>query len=164
MVSYGLVVCNGDVTGTDQSTLNDCVILCTGDVALNMYLPRSIIIAGGDIKGPPEARHAKCVLRPKEKKLGEFLKLYDTAAEGMAVAVEEKRVTVTKVDAAKPFARAGIRTGDRVLRVNDTPVSDLRGLNKALCKAEVGYPGTALVAVVRGDKVLELTVTLADKP
>jgi hypothetical protein len=158
--SRSLVIINGDFTA-DKVVLEGDIIICTGNVSLDHApIKGSLIIAGGEIDAHGFATK-DTRLFPKEKKVAELFKWYDAAAEGLHVEVADKKVTVAKVDAGKPFAAAGLQPGDRLLRVNDQPVTDLRGLNRYLCRAEVGYTGAAVIAVVRGEKVVEVNAKLA---
>jgi hypothetical protein len=164
-----LTVCNGDLTTDWTIRLDGAVILCTGDVRIGFQVRNSLIVAGGGItftlKSLEEsALSAGAVLRPEEPKLAEFLRFYDCASEGLHVRAEDKTVFVTKVDAGKPFAAAGVQPGDRVVKVNDVPVRSVRELNRLLCRAEVGYPGTAALFLARGEKGVDAVVKLADPP
>jgi hypothetical protein len=153
-----LVVCNGDFTVAERVHIEGDIIICTGDVTLNHRVDKSLIIAGGKITVDPDYIREGTRLYPEEKRIKNLVSFYDAAAEGLHVEVTEKRVTVVRVDAGKPFA--ALRPGDRILRVNDQPVSDLRGLNRYLCRAEVGASGAATIAVARGNTVIEAVAKL----
>ncbi|MEP0841917.1 MAG: M28 family peptidase, partial [Phycisphaerae bacterium] len=56
-----------------------------------------------------------------------------------------------------PAAKAGLREGDRLLRIGDQEVNDVYGLMDALARYNPG--DTARLSIVRGDKKLELHVT-----
>lgn len=164
----GLLVCNGDITLDQFAAADKAVLICTGNVRLDsgVLVRNTLIVTGAEITfgrmGEEYALKHGTILRPKEPKLAEFLKFYDAGAEGLHARVEGKNVFVTKVDAGKPFAAAGVRGGDRILKVNGTPVRDLRGLNRQLCRAEVSYPGTAALALARGETAVEAVVNLAE--
>jgi hypothetical protein len=155
-----LVICNGDFTAGERVTTEGDIIICTGNVTLNSRVEKSLIIAGGKITvSPPDYVLDGTKLHPEEKRIKDLVSFYDAAAEGLHVEVTEKRVMVTKVDAGKPFA--ALRPGDRILRVNDQPIFDLRGLNRYLCRTEVGQTGRATIAVARGNEVIDVAVKLA---
>lgn len=164
----GLFVCNGDITTDWMVDVWDGVALCSGDVRIGFKLTDSLVVAGGEITFAANmedwARRHGAVFRPKEPKLAEFLKFYDCTAEGLHARAEDKAVVVTQVDAGKPFAAAGVQPGDRVVKVDGTPVRTVRELNRLLCRAEVGATGTATVLLARGDKGVEAAVRLADPP
>ncbi|MBX9622838.1 MAG: PDZ domain-containing protein [Gemmataceae bacterium] len=163
----GLNVCNGDFVIEHAIHVSAAVVLCTGDARFDFNIANSLVVAGGTITGRNLDDHAQrpdVLLRPKEPKLAEFLKLYDSAAEGLHVRADGNSVFVTKADDGKPFAAAGIRSGDRVVKVDGKPVRSVRELNRLLCRAEVGYPGTAAVFLARGEKGVDAAVKLADPP
>jgi hypothetical protein len=166
----GLTVCNGDFTAEAYVSAGRAVILAAGDVDFRGHGPQnSLVVAGGDIRFQ-SADHEEFAVKTRsafhrrEPKLAEFLRFYDCASEGLHVRAEDKTVFVTKVDAGKPFAAAGVQPGDRVVKVNDVPVRSVRELNRLLCRAEVGYPGTAALFLARGDDGVDAVVKLADPP
>jgi hypothetical protein len=156
-----LIICNGDYTANNRLYHRNDVILCTGNVSLALHLEGSLVIAGGEITIDPSFVMQGSRLFPKEKKLHDILKYYDAAKEGLHVTAEGKTVTVAKVDTKTPFAIGGIQTGDRILRVNDQIVANLRDLNKFLCRAEVGHTGRAVIAVARKENVFDVIIKLA---
>jgi serine protease DegQ len=61
-----------------------------------------------------------------------------------------------------PAGSAGLRPGDVVVRIADTPVVNTRQLLDAVAALKPGT--TAVIAVQRGDKSLALNVTVAQRP
>jgi serine protease Do len=59
------------------------------------------------------------------------------------------------VEGDSPAAKAGVKAGDKVLKVGDKPVKDQRELRAALD----GSPAKTTVTVKRGDKEETLPVT-----
>ena len=60
------------------------------------------------------------------------------------------------VVAGSPAERAGLRTGDRIARVNGTPVEELAGEASARM---LGSPDEVVLDVLRGEETLELRLT-----
>jgi hypothetical protein len=81
---------------------------------------------------------------------------------GPADAEEQTGVVVRTVYAAGPAAVAGIRPGDRLVRINSAEVSDVRA---AIDEMNNVAPGDrVLVQAVRGEETLELTLTAERLP
>ena len=75
-------------------------------------------------------------------------------------------VIVTRADQGSPAAAAGIRAGDLIVSVNGTGWNDAllagEGLRRAVGAIKPG--GEAAVTVLRGDQLMEFTVTLGRRP
>ena len=71
-------------------------------------------------------------------------------------------VLITGVLQSGPAAASGLRPGDVVVRVADRPVVNTRQLLNAV--AGLKPRETAVIGVQRGDRNLELTVTVAQRP
>jgi serine protease DegQ len=71
-------------------------------------------------------------------------------------------VLITGVLAGGPAAKAGLRPGDVVLRIDDTPVLNTAQLLAAVSALPPGGPST--IGLQRGDKALNVTVTVALRP
>ncbi len=71
-------------------------------------------------------------------------------------------VAVAGVDRTGPAARAGIRAGDVVTAINGQPVNTARSLIQAVAAITPG--GSASVAVRRGNRDMEVAVTVGRRP
>jgi S1-C subfamily serine protease len=71
-------------------------------------------------------------------------------------------VLITGVLADGPASKAGLRPGDVVLKIGDTPVANTAQLLAAV--AALQPDSTATIGVQRGDKALDLAVTVALRP
>jgi S1-C subfamily serine protease len=73
-----------------------------------------------------------------------------------------KGIVVREVTPESPAARSGLKKGDRVVKLDDEPVSDAEKFSKAIASRK---PGDKLrLGVVRDGKEQSLTVTLAERP
>jgi serine protease Do len=71
-------------------------------------------------------------------------------------------LVVSRVDADGPAARAGIRIGDRVRKVNGQTVNSLDDARRGIYGAEVG--DHLRITVERGGKPQDITLTLVEAP
>jgi serine protease DegQ len=71
-------------------------------------------------------------------------------------------VLITGVLGSGPASAAGLRPGDVVVKIADTPVTNTAQLLNAV--AALKPQATAVVSVQRGDQVLELNVVVAQRP
>ena len=82
-------------------------------------------------------------------------------AESFSLPVRQG-VLITGVLAGGPAAKAGMRPGDVVLRIDDTPVLNTAQLLAAVSALKPGGPST--IGLQRGDTALAVTVTVALRP
>lgn len=86
------------------------------------------------------------------------------AAQAPAAAVaqveDEKGVLIVSVQRDGPAAKAGLRRGDIILKVNGVEVNDAQALRDALAKLKPG--DEAQIRVARGDSELTFKVTLGE--
>lgn len=73
---------------------------------------------------------------------------------------EEQGVLIVSVQKDGPAAKAGLRRGDIVLKINDTDVNDAAALRAVLAELKAG--DEVEVRIARGDGELTLKVTLGD--
>ncbi len=71
-------------------------------------------------------------------------------------------VLITGVLQSGPASAGGMRPGDVVVKIADTPVANTRQLLNAV--AALKPQADALIRVQRGDKAMDLTVTVAQRP
>lgn len=83
-----------------------------------------------------------------------------TPAAVVTQAEDEKGVLIVAVQRGGPAAKAGIRRGDIILKVNDVEVNDAQALRDALAGRKPGE--TAQIRVARGDRELTFQVTLGE--
>ncbi len=86
----------------------------------------------------------------------ELFRLFEPARVGLEFTMLEGSARVERATAGQPFARAGLRPGDRVLAVNGTAVPSGDALIGLLRRRVAA--GEALLRVQRADQVLALPV------
>ncbi|PJF47586.1 MAG: hypothetical protein CUN48_07850 [Candidatus Thermofonsia Clade 3 bacterium] len=82
------------------------------------------------------------------------------AAAVMQAEDEEKGVLIVAVPRGSPAAKAGLRRGDIILKVNDVEVNDAQALRDALAGHKPG--DTVQIRVARGDRELTVQVKLGE--
>ena len=74
----------------------------------------------------------------------------------------ETAVRVASVEADSPAARAGIKEGDLVIRLGDSPIAGIDDLQRYLTMSQVGI--RTPVAVIRGTEQLTLEIVAVEAP
>jgi serine protease Do len=69
---------------------------------------------------------------------------------------------VSRVDAGGPAARAGMRVGDRIRKVNGKTIQSMEDAQRSIYGARVG--DQLLLGIERGSQSVQLSVTLAEAP
>ena len=111
-----------------------------------MVVPREKEIA------PPGSDSHGLAAVPRTKLLGiTVAQLTPDMADRFGIPRERKGVAVIDLQLGSAAGKKGLRTGDIIVEVNDSPVTTLDDLRKALDQSD----GVAMVGVVRG--VAELT-------
>ncbi|MFZ5427419.1 MAG: DegQ family serine endoprotease [Thermodesulfobacteriota bacterium] len=86
-----------------------------------------------------------------------------SSEEASAMGVPEgKGLGVTAVEDGSPAAEAGVRPGDVIMEVNQTPVDSLAAFAKVI-KEDARKKGVALMLIRRGKQALFLTVPLPEE-
>jgi len=109
---------------------------------------------------PPEIPMAPRLLleRIGPRKLGiQYMEIGEQLAAHFGVGQDEA-VLVSSVEADSPAAKAGMKAGDVVLKLDGAAIEDGRDLRRALDKADAGQEVT--ITVQRAGKPLDLKVTL----
>ncbi|NIM05215.1 MAG: PDZ domain-containing protein [Armatimonadetes bacterium] len=89
---------------------------------------------------------------PTKGRLGLWVsELTPETASSLGVEPDTKGVVVKNMDPVGDAARAGIRPGDIIVKVNLTPVRNLKDYTRAVAKLKVGRPAT--VRYHRGDQI-----------
>lgn len=81
---------------------------------------------------------------------------------GNPLAPQDDGVEVDKLQPGGPAAEAGVRVGDRILAVNDTPVDTPRDVVRAVAAQSPG--STLTLSVSRGGRVLTIPVVIGRRP
>lgn len=118
----------------------------------------AVLREGEQMKLPVKLRRRPLeVIRPEEDdRSGYPGYMVMSAASGNA------GCTVRAVKPGTPAAEAGIKPGDLITTVDQSPVTDLKSFEDILSKTKPGH--TARMVVVRGGEELELSVRLRRRP
>ncbi len=162
-LSRCVIVSSGSVD-TDQYP-NNVVIVCRGEAKFWMSERESSLVrAGGKVTNTMPGNGVKNpdpdrVFANDTKLLG--VKFYSAVEDGLEVTTDKGVVTVGTVDEAKPFAKAGVKKGDVIERVNGEAVTTLHELDRLLVRATVAS-GTARLKLKREGGTVLTEVKLAD--
>jgi S1-C subfamily serine protease len=157
-----VIVSSGDVT---VKWARNCLIIAQGTIQcenddgggfLNCRL-----VSGGRVLVPERLRLrvSNCVVEENATMPLGFVRFFDPAREGVVVEAAKGGVRVKAVDAAKPFAKAGLRVGDLLTAVQGAAVDSPETFCRLLRRAWVGDEDCTL-AVVRSGKALDVRVPI----
>jgi hypothetical protein len=176
-VGESLLVNNVIFAGGDVELLGlrGCVVVCGGDCTIRYEPADSLIIARGDVRSAEGAFNCRIItsgkvhipkkdLRRSTVKEGEanplgFVKFFDPAREGIAVAPSRYGVRVTAAAPGKPFAAAGLRADDVITALDGSPTRTPAAF-RALLRKRVVQGGTASFQIRRDGKASEVRVAL----
>ncbi len=82
--------------------------------------------------------------------------------EGARLALRSNEGQV-QVEAASPEARFGVRRGDRIVRVDDTPVRQIDQLAAAVRQADAAGKAQVFLLLLRNGKTLSVPVAVATR-
>jgi hypothetical protein len=162
-LSSCVVVSSGGVDSDDY--LSNVVLVCRGEAMFRMRETESSLVrAGGKVTNAITLKEAAKPDRDRvfandTKLLG--VKFYSAAEDGLTATAEKAGVTVSKLDEKKPFAVAGLKTGDVIETINGGKVPTLHELDRLLVRATVAS-GTARLKLTRGNAAQVIEVKLAD--
>lgn len=177
-----VVLTNAEVAEFHAPT--NCVVISSGSVKVIRAMYGSVVVCRGyaeyKFNQPPDGVRVRAggtitdvnpvvkgrqkpdgvgAVEKDDKLLG--LKFYSCTEDGLTATAIKEVVTVSKLDAKKPFAKAGVKEGDVIESINGQKVPSLHELDRLLCRATVAS-GVAKLKLKRGDKTEEVEVKLAD--
>lgn len=164
-VGHSVIVCDGDVTV--RSVVQHSVIVARGKVVFSdpviAVIRESLIATASTFHAPAGVRDLKtCTIREKaDEPLFDLIRFFDPARAGISVVSLRDRLEVKTVTKDKPFARAGVRTGDVVLAVDGTAVTSPESFRKLLRRAVATQPEVSL-KLRREDEALSVKVPLRE--
>ncbi|MBX9625994.1 MAG: PDZ domain-containing protein [Gemmataceae bacterium] len=119
-----IVVADGDIEVGDG--LEDSLVIARGDVRVKKGVVRSTVVAGGRVAvgnaGDTLPVPFKPVIVGNEPNPFGFVSWFELSQVGVAGEAADGGVAVTRVVAGRPFAAAGVRKGDLVVKVREHPV------------------------------------------
>jgi hypothetical protein len=155
-------------------SITNSVVFCDGDVTVQYHITNSLIVARGDVRCPSTVRGSRIVtcsfvgyaprtgfqdtiLKEAQPIPLGFVKFFDPAREGIAVEAAEGGVRVKDADAAKPFAKAGLRKGDLIVSLGGEPVASPEVFRRVL-RAKMAVGENILFRVRREGRNVEVSV------
>jgi hypothetical protein len=177
--SFGdcVALCNGDVnvmrggifcsvliaTGTVRVTsADDSIIVCPGNVELSHGGSGAVIVSAGQViaygnQSWPDAEHS--IIHERDTEFFRTWNLYSTTEAGARLWSMFGVVVVGALTPDSPFAKAGIRPGDILARIDGSPIRSVRDANRLFCRATVSW-GTTDLIVTRDSIRREIHVSL----
>jgi hypothetical protein len=175
-INQSLFVAKGRVEA--RGRVVDSVFIATGDVKLpELPAMRSILICDGNVEvwgtndclifasgtiKTTKLGFNKEMHVPNLRDLYGVARFFDPAQVGVEAAESEGGLTVKIVADGKPFARAGLRAGDRLRAVDGVQVSTTDAFRRALRRAIALAKQTVLTVERDGGRPTDLKVSLAD--
>ncbi|MBX9624220.1 MAG: PDZ domain-containing protein [Gemmataceae bacterium] len=119
-----VLVADGDVDIGDRFL--DALVVARGNVRVRNFVRGGVLVAGGrvtvDKPFQNEPEEGRAVIRENDPNPFGWVSWFELAQAGVAAETADGGVAVTKVADGKPFAAAGVRKGDLVVKVGDHPV------------------------------------------
>jgi len=138
-----LVNSRGEVIG-----VNTAIILPAQGICFAIAINTAKLVAGHLIKDGKMSRAYIGIAGHNVELPRRFVRFYRLPAE--------TAVRVASVEANSPAARGGIKEGDIVIRLGDSPIAGIDDLQRNLTMSQVGI--RTAVAVIRGTEQLTLEV------
>ena len=140
---------------------DDVVLVCLGDADVESGSD-SVIVTAGRVRAHGDLgwldRKAS-IIREGDAEFFSTWKLYSAKEAGATLWSIFGVVGIGVVAPDSRFARAGIRPGDIVMRIDGTPIHSVRDANRLLCRSTVTW-GSADLTIIRGERRHEFLVPL----
>ena len=176
-----IALCNGDVK---ISSLMTSILITTGSIRLPAGSDHSVLVCMGvaDVENGSNSvivtggqliaygglgwmsykpNQKASIVRERDTEFFSTWKLYSSSEAGGTLWSIFGVVGVSGVVPDSPFARAGIRSGDILLRIDGTPTRSVRDATRLLCRAAVTW-GSADLIIIRGERRREVVVPLQE--
>jgi hypothetical protein len=158
VIKDSIVVCDGNVTAT--ASVNQSIILARGNVSVGASVENSVIVSGGEVKVGvdfPGAGIKNSLIQGGQRHPLNFISFFDPAEMGVAVKSSQNKVRIEEVSAEKPFDRAGVHEGDRVVAVDGVKVDSAESFRRLLRRGMQGS-NPIILDLCRVDKPLRIEV------
>jgi hypothetical protein len=161
LLMLSVIVCDG--TFRLSGVMDNCVIVARGAVNCRDCLGLSgcLIISGGKVELPKKDFSRYITVKENEATPLGFVKFFEPAQVGIEVVSARAGLLVKAVAKAKPFARAGVQSGDAVLALAGTKVASPDAFRKLL-RRTLAEGEDIRLTVGRGGKTLDLLVPHKD--
>jgi hypothetical protein len=157
-IDDSIVVCDGNVTAT--AAVINSTILCTGNVKVGARVQDSVIVSGGDVKigfAFPDATAKNSVIQDHQSDPLKLIHFFEPAQVGIEVKSTKEGVRVEALAAAKSFAQAGVRQGDRVVAVDGVKIDSAETF-RHLLRRRMQESNPILLETRRKDKLMRFEV------
>jgi hypothetical protein len=161
---HSVIVSSGDV---EVKRARNCLIIARGTIQCEDNGPVDFqncrLVSAGRVLIPERfrLRASNCVVEENATMPLGFVRFFGPAREGVVVESADGGVRVKTVDAAKPFAKAGLRVGDLITAVQGEAVDSPETFRRLLRRAWVGDEDCRL-GVLRNGKGLTIHVPLSE--
>ena len=153
--AFGSILLSGGNVAID-GPVTDCLIIASQEVAISGPVENSIIIAGGTIRMAAPASHTEIL--QKQPIVFDLIRFFAPALIGLEIGEKNGKVIIHKVVPGKPFAHAGIQTGDGVVSINGAPIKKLADCHTSLRQSLVRKE--AKLIVQRGESLITVVVPM----
>jgi hypothetical protein len=167
-----VVICDGTFKGTTRDsiviaregveywTLGSSLILSGGPVQPVVRpgtIGHSTVMSSGAIFVSEKSKLLKNVIKENEPNPLGPVRFFDPAQYGIEVGNINNNVGITKLAVGEHFAKAGLKVGDVVVKINKSPVISIAGFRKVLRRHLAGMEALQF-EVRRNDEVLSISV------
>jgi hypothetical protein len=169
-----VIFTNGPV---DLQSAHDSIIVCDGDCTIRRNLHECLIVARGQVKCPPDSHNCLIIttgevvdagermlkqnmIKQHEPQLLGFADFFDLHREGIDIKEEKEGLRVTAVRSDTAFSRAGLRSGDLILKVAGKTVTATEAFQR-LIRRKLVAEEVATFTVRRAERALEVPVEWA---
>ena len=172
-----VVICDGDFQA--QANFTNSLVIARGRVTITADMYRSLIVCGGSVHrftdvfsvrihnsvivttstvGMPERAFTyNTSIKEKQAAPFGFIRFFDPTAAGIEVAMHGGAVRIKTVDPAKSFGKAGLKAGDAVLTIDESPITSVVGFRKDAAQG-LAVERNVSFEIRRAGKVLTVNV------
>jgi hypothetical protein len=184
-----IVFLDGNLTRVID-TIENSIIFCDGDIDGNTIIRNSILIGNGELKASFNAEKSCFQLRSirahttsrdnvyfnmneveairvdgakyvkTERGPMQLFKFFDPSSFGAEFRADDKGVQVGKILAGKAYDKAGLKEGDRILRLEDAKIESLDDLRKLLRRKRPKED--VEITILRGNKETKIKLHIPE--
>jgi hypothetical protein len=152
-----IVICDGDVVAR---AMGDAIVIARGSVESRGKPGTLLVVCTGAFKRGDRTPWSAGTVKDNSADLLGLIKFFEVADAGLEVAKTDSGITVTKVAERQLPQKAGVRTLDVIIAIDDTAAKDVEQFRRLLRKAVAKE--SAKLRIRRDGKEMELTVSYAN--